>query len=147
MPSVFLGLSAGHGRSSAPAITSCIAREAGGIADRGSGGSADDFHALAIATLHGQEPDSCVGACQCAGVDRWPGDKAGEDPRRIGVRLIPTDARGAEGLLLLGSRLRRILTGSWHVRMDDRGWPACSPPAFYETMSSLERFLVSPPPT
>jgi len=84
---------------------------------------------------HGQEPISWWGAARCAGVDRWPGDQSRpkDPPGRIGVGLDPNRCTGPE-VCCYGIRgLRRILTGSWHFRMDDPRWPAGSPPA-YETM-------------
>jgi len=57
---------------------------------------------LAIATLHGQEPDQLGGAARCRlEVDRWPWTKTGEDaPGESVVRPVQLIARGREGLLL-----------------------------------------------
>ncbi|APD48414.1 phycobiliprotein lyase [Synechococcus sp. CS-602] len=106
--------------------------------------AADDPRLLAIATLHGQEPDQLVGGCQV----RWSGsmawDKAGEDHQGESVfGLIPTDARGREGLLLRDRGYAESSPVAGHFRMDDRDGLLLT--TAYETMSSLERFWFPSP--
>jgi len=106
--------------------------------------AADDPRLLAIAALHGQEPDQLVGGCQV----RWSGsmawDKAGEDHQGESVfGLIPTDALGREGLLLRDRGYAESSPVAGHFRMDDRDGLLLT--TAYETMSSLERFWFPSP--
>jgi hypothetical protein len=99
---------------------------------------------VAIAALHGQDPDALVGGCRV----RWSGsmawDRAGEAHEGESVfGLIPTDERGRQGLLLRDRGYAETAPVAGHFAMDDRDGLVLT--TSYETMNSLERFSFAGP--
>jgi hypothetical protein len=106
--------------------------------------SATDPLLVAVATLHGQDPNGLAGGCRV----RWSGsmawDKAGEAHEGESVfGLIPTDEKGRTGLLLRDRGYAETAPVAGHFQMDDRDGLLLS--TDYETMSSLERFSFAGP--
>jgi hypothetical protein len=105
---------------------------------------AGDPQLLAIAELHGEDPDNLVGGCRV----RWSGsmawDKAGEAHEGESVfGLIPTDTLGREGLLLRDRGYAETAPVAGRFAMDERD--ALLLTTAYETMNSLERFSFAGP--
>jgi len=103
-----------------------------------------DPRLVAIAELHGEDPAGLVGGCRV----RWSGsmawDKAGEAHEGESVfGLIPTDARGREGLLLRDRGYAETAPVAGRFAMDERD--ALLLTTAYETMNSLERFSFAGP--
>lgn len=103
-----------------------------------------DPRLIAIAALHDLDPSGLVGGCHV----RWSGsmawDKAGEAHEGESVfALIPTDARGREGLLLRDRGYAETAPVAGRFRMDrDDGLLLTTD---YETMSSVEHFSFAGP--
>ena len=105
---------------------------------------AGDPQLVAIAELHGEDPDNLVGGCRV----RWSGsmawDKAGEAHEGESVfGLIPTDTLGREGLLLRDRGYAETAPVAGRFAMDERD--ALLLTTAYETMNSLERFSFAGP--
>lgn len=105
---------------------------------------ASDPQLVAIAELHGEDPDNLVGGCRV----RWSGsmawDKAGEAHEGESVfGLIPTDTLGREGLLLRDRGYAETAPVAGRFAMDERD--ALLLTTAYETMNSLERFSFAGP--
>ncbi len=105
---------------------------------------AGDPQLVAIAELHGEDPDKLVGGCRV----RWSGsmawDKAGEAHEGESVfGLIPTDTLGREGLLLRDRGYAETAPVAGRFAMDERD--ALLLTTAYETMNSLERFSFAGP--
>jgi len=105
---------------------------------------AGDPQLVAIAALHGEDPDKLVGGCRV----RWSGsmawDKAGEAHEGESVfGLIPTDTLGREGLLLRDRGYAETAPVAGRFAMDERD--ALLLTTAYETMNSLERFSFAGP--
>ena len=106
---------------------------------------AEDPRLLAIAALHGQDPEGLVGGCQV----RWSGsmawDQEGQSHEGESVfGLIPTDGRGREGLLLRDRGYAETSPVAGTFRMEE-GSGALVLSTDYETMSSVERFSFAGP--
>jgi hypothetical protein len=105
---------------------------------------ANDPQLVAIAELHGEDPDNLIGGCRV----RWSGsmawDKAGEAHEGESVfGLIPTDTLGREGLLLRDRGYAETAPVAGRFAMDERD--ALLLTTAYETMNSLERFSFAGP--
>lgn len=106
--------------------------------------TAEDPRLLAIASLHGQDPEALVGGCRV----RWSGsmawDQEGQSHEGESVfGLIPTDGLGREGLLLRDRGYAETAPVAGRFHMD--GGDALLLSTDYETMTSLERFTFAGP--
>jgi len=103
-----------------------------------------DPQLIAIANLHGKDPEGLVGGCRV----RWSGsmawDKAGEAHEGESVfGLIPTDGQGRCGWLLRDRGYAETAPVAGRFAMDERD--ALLLTTSYETMDSLERFSFAGP--
>ncbi|MEX1316061.1 MAG: phycobiliprotein lyase [Synechococcaceae cyanobacterium] len=106
--------------------------------------TADDPRLIAIAELHGQDPEALVGGCRVTWSASMAWDKAGEAHQGESVfGLIPTDARGREGLLLRDRGYAETAPVAGRFAMDERDGLLLT--TSYETMNSLERFSFAGP--
>ena len=106
--------------------------------------AAQDQRLLELARLHDQDPSGLVGGCWVRWSASMAWDKAGEDHTGESViGLIPTDARGREGLLLRDLGYAEKAPASSRFRMDEHDALLLS--TEYETMSVWERFSFAGP--
>ncbi|MCP9888417.1 phycobiliprotein lyase [Cyanobium sp. ATX 6A2] len=106
--------------------------------------AADDPRLIAIAELHGQDPDGLVGGCRVTWSASMAWDKAGEAHQGESVfGLIPTDTCGREGLLLRDRGYAETAPVAGRFAMDERDGLLLT--TGYETMNSLERFSFAGP--
>ncbi|MEO1003085.1 MAG: phycobiliprotein lyase [Cyanobacteria bacterium J06638_7] len=103
-----------------------------------------DPRLVAIAALHGQDSEAVVGGCRVTWSASMAWDKAGEAHQGDSVfALIPTDAKGREGLLLRDRGYAETAPVAGHFAMDERDGLLLT--TSYETMNSLERFSFAGP--
>jgi hypothetical protein len=103
-----------------------------------------DERLIAIASLHGCDPERLVGGCRVTWSGTMAWDKEGEAHEGESVfGLIPTDERGREGLLLRDRGYAETSPVAGRFAMDGRDGLLLS--TSYETMDSLERFCFAGP--
>ena len=106
--------------------------------------AADDPRLIAIAELHGQDPDGLVGGCRVTWSASMAWDKAGEAHQGESMfGLIPTDTCGREGLLLRDRGYAETAPVAGRFAMDERDGLLLT--TGYETINSLERFSFAGP--
>ncbi|MCP9927263.1 phycobiliprotein lyase [Cyanobium sp. CH-040] len=104
----------------------------------------DDPRLIAVAALHGQDPDGLAGGCRVTWNASMAWDKAGEAHEGESVfGLIPTDSRGRAGLLLRDRGYAETAPVAGRFAMDERDGLLLT--TSYETMQSLERFSFAGP--
>ena len=103
-----------------------------------------DGRLVAIASLHGCDPERLVGGCRVTWSGTMAWDKEGEAHEGESVfGLIPTDERGRAGLLLRDRGYAETSPVAGRFAMDERDGLLLT--TSYETMDSLERFCFAGP--
>ncbi|MFN6134185.1 MAG: phycobiliprotein lyase [Synechococcaceae cyanobacterium] len=103
-----------------------------------------DGRLVAIASLHGCDPERLVGGCRVTWNGTMAWDKEGEAHEGESVfGLIPTDERGRAGLLLRDRGYAETSPVAGRFAMDDRDGLLLT--TSYETMDTLERFCFAGP--
>ena len=103
-----------------------------------------DGRLIAIASLHGCDPERLVGGCRVTWSGTMAWDKDGEAHEGESVfGLIPSDERGREGLLLRDRGYAETSPVAGRFAMDERDGLLLT--TSYETMDSLERFSFAGP--
>jgi hypothetical protein len=103
-----------------------------------------DGRLVAIASLHGCDPERLVGGCRVTWNGTMAWDKEGEAHEGESVfGLIPTDERGRAGLLLRDRGYAETSPVAGRFAMDERDGLLLT--TSYETMDSLERFCFAGP--